>query len=87
MYRSYSVNNMPTPVSHKSERKPEAIKKEEPNLPKPHHEDPPKKGGFLDNLQSDDIILLVVILMLMMDNCDDKLLLAALGIVFAADMF
>ena len=88
MYRSYSVNNMPTAVTHRNDKKPEAEKSA--GAPPAKNEKPPlkerKKAGFLDNLQSDDIILLVVILILLMDDCGDKMLLAALGIVFMADI-
>ena len=38
--------------------------------------------GLLSGLETDDIILLVVFLILIMDNCDDKLLLLALGYIF-----
>ena len=44
-------------------------------------------GGLLAglNLKSDDLILLAVAVILLMDGCEDKLLLAALGLVFFSD--
>lgn len=45
------------------------------------------KGGLLANLKSDDVILIAVALVLLMDGCDDKLLIAALGLVFFSDYF
>ncbi len=43
------------------------------------------KGGILANLKSDDVILLAVALVLLMDGCEDKLLIAAIGLVFFSD--
>lgn len=94
MYRSYSVSNMPTPITHPPHREERPEKKEhrEHNEHKEHHiEKKPvrqcqeKGGGFLGNLQTDDIILLIVVLALLIDDCDDKMLLAALGFVFLSD--
>ncbi len=47
----------------------------------------PKQTGFLSGMANDDIILLVVFLILIMDNCDDRLLLLALGFIFFSDYF
>ena len=46
-------------------------------------------GGLLAglNLKSDDLVLLAVVVILLMDGCDDKLLIAALGLVFFSDYF
>lgn len=82
MYRSYSINNMPEPITHKPE--------------KPANNQPPSKkteaehmkiGGIFDNLQNDDIILLAVIFILLINDCDDKLLIAALAFIFLSDNF
>ena len=45
------------------------------------------KGGLLSglNLKNDDLILLAVVVILLMDGCEDKLLIAALGLVFFSD--
>ena len=45
------------------------------------------KNGLLAGLKSDDLILLAVVLVLLMDGCDDKMLIAALGLVFFSDYF
>ena len=81
MYRKfYSYNDMPV------------IKQPTP-MPKPHeeHKPQPKKenhqNGLLSGLENDDIILLVVLLILIMDNCEDRLLLLALGFIFFSDYF
>ena len=44
-------------------------------------------GGLLSglNLKNDDLILLAVVVILLMDGCEDKLLIAALGLVFFSD--
>ena len=94
MYRSYSYNNMPQPViRHEEAPKPPAPpppSKPAPPPPEPKRETERKPdgiGGFLKNLQTDDIILIAVIFALLIDDCDDKLLLIALGFVFCSDMF
>lgn len=79
MYRSYSVNDMPQPVTHtaESEKPPEA-------KPKAVH----KKQLFplsFGKLKTDDIILLLVILMLVLNECDDNLLFIALIFIFFSD--
>lgn len=87
MYRSYSVNNMPEPVRHRTEspaKPPSPPKEQEAICEKPVQNG---LGGIFDNLQKDDIILLIVILVLILDDCDDKLLLAALGFIFLSDAF
>lgn len=50
---------------------------------------PNNNGGLLAglNLKNDDLILLAVAFILLMDGCDDKLLIAALGLVFFSDYF
>lgn len=81
MYRSYSVNNMPTPMKYEQEEIAEPVKKMHIQTKKEEE----KKSGLIDNIQTDDIILLVVVLVLLMDGCDDKLLLAALGFIFVSE--
>ena len=73
MYKSYHYDNMPRPIppQHKEV---EFVQKKEP-----HKE---KNEGLLSNLQNDDIVLLIIIFILLMDDCEDKLLLAALGFIF-----
>ena len=78
MYRSYSMNDMPQPVSRTSQV-PEAIP-----VPKPVQE---KKEPIRPSLKTDDIILIMVIAVLLLNGCDDKLLLMALAYIFLADFF
>lgn len=87
MYRSYSVNNMPTPITHdeKPKRAPERREQEKPAPPPPRPSRCEKRGGIFDNIQTDDIILFIVIVALILDDCDDKMLLAALGFIFLSD--
>lgn len=87
MYRSYSVSNMPTPITYPPHReeKPEKKEHKEHIEKKPVKQCQENRGGLLGNLQTDDIILLIVVLVLLIDDCDDKLLLAALGFVFLSD--
>lgn len=91
MYRSYSVNNMPTPITHdeKPQRAPERKEQTRPAPPPPHRhprcEKHDRQGGIFDNIQTDDIILFIVVLALLLDDCDDKILLAALGFIFLSD--
>lgn len=77
MYKTYHYDNMPRPVRHD---------------PPPGPPEPPKKpekpekressGGLFGNLKTDDILLIAVILLLLADDCEDKLLIAALGLIF-----
>lgn len=84
MYRSYSVNNMPTPISY--EPRPErAPAKKEHTVPAKRPPEKEKSCGLLDSIKTDDIILIIVVLVLLLDDCDDKLLLAALGFIFISD--
>lgn len=93
MYRSYSMNNMPTPITHeeKPQRAPARQEQERPAPPPPHQHQHPRcekcenRGGILDNIQTDDIILFIVVVALLLDDCDDKILLAALGFIFLSD--
>lgn len=85
MYRSYSVSNMPTPIPYREKPKEEV--KRECNPPSPKPPEKPSKGGLLENIKTDDIILIIVVLALILDDCDDKLLLAALGFIFLSDFF
>lgn len=81
MYKSYSYNNMPRALTEK------------PSPPKPMPKPVPteckkeKEVGFLGDLKNDDIILLIVIGVLLADGCEDKILLAALALVFLGDFF
>lgn len=81
MYRSYSYNDMPKPIMHTYEKKPIKNECKEDNQ-KPIKKKEEKNDSFLANLETDDIILLIVILALILDDCDDKILLIALGFVF-----
>ena len=73
MYRSYSVNDMPRPVTSK------------PVIPSPSVTVPQKQSNMpqiIKGINDDDLILILVIFILLMCNCDDKLLLIALIYVF-----
>ena len=100
MYRSYSINDMPEPVRLRNEeknKKDEESKKvnercndiieRECEEEKYIEECRTKNKGFLSDLKIDDIIILVVILLLVMDNCEDKLLIIALGFLLFSDFF
>ena len=78
MYRSYSMNDMPQPMSRASQ------------LPEPSPTVKAaqiKKEPTRPTLRTDDIILLIVIAVLLINECDDKLLLMALAYVFLNDFF
>lgn len=78
MYRKfYSYNDMPV------------IKKPNPPPSRQEHIQPTpvSQKKLLPDMKTDDIILLVVFFILIMDNCEDKLLLLALGFIFFSDYF
>ncbi len=76
MYKSYHYDNMPRPVNMPASRE----------VPVHKDKENEKKllplNGLIPNLKSDDIILLVIIFVLLIDDCEDKLLLIALGFIF-----
>ncbi len=89
MYRSYSVSNMPQPISTEPPT-PRYTKSTEsqPTAPKPKPTQPEKKEpASLSKLKSDDLILLIVIAVLIFNECNDKLLLLALIYIFFSDYF
>lgn len=75
MYRRYySYNDMPVPIKTKPpEKKQTAVQKKEPK---------PVPTDFLGKLEADDLVLLAVIFLLLIDDCNDILLLLALGFIF-----
>lgn len=79
MYRNYySVNDMPQKVMTKE-------RAEKKDFPPPDKDKPmatPKKTGGFGELQTDDIILLAVWAILFSGECDDILLLLAIGFIF-----
>ncbi len=85
MYRSYSVNNMPTPITYEPHVEKKPVKPERHEPPKEKVEKKEKKTGLLDNIQTDDVILIIVVLALLLDDCEDKLLIAALGFIFISE--
>lgn len=85
MYRSYSVNNMPTPITYEPRDEKKPVKPERHEPPKEKNERKEKKNGLLDNIQTDDVILIIVVLALLLDDCEDKLLIAALGFIFISE--
>lgn len=92
---------MPEPVRYRSMPPPNAYKKpimdEEKKERKVHENkivkqscENEKSSGInkiLSNLKADDIIIFAVILILLMDDCDDTILLIALGLVLFSDFF
>lgn len=97
MYKSYSYNNMPTPVNtfsnaalppHEPEAKPKPAEKNAARA-EPMPSEPRKKMSAppFGRLQSDDMILLIVISLLVLNDCSDKLLILALAFIFTADYF
>lgn len=86
MYRSYSMNDMPQMIKReKSDNK----KQESPvsnlhNKPIEESAGIIKDGKFLGKFELDDIILIAIIVMLLTNDCDDKLLLLAIGFVFVS---
>ncbi len=83
MYRkNYSVNDMP-----QIRNAPPPPPPEEKVLPV-HSDNVEEKIGFIQNgkvlgrFETDDIILIVIAVILLADDCDDKLLILALGFVF-----
>ena len=87
MYRRYySINDMPqikdvVPKAIENEKKPENV-----------HKSVEEEIGFLQNgkvigkFETDDIILIVIAIILLADDCDDKLLLFALGFEFLSGL-
>ena len=83
MYRSYSYNDMPKPITHKREDVlPLPVKKEAKEC---KNEKKKNDNTFLGSLETDDIILLIIIFALILEDCEDKLLLLALGFIFATE--
>ena len=83
MYRSYSYNDMPKPITQKKCDKPLSPPQKE--MAKCKEEK--KEGNFIfGNFEADDIILLIVILALILEDCEDKLLIAALGFIFVSEL-
>lgn len=86
MYRSYSMNDMPQMIKRE---KPDNKEQERPvsnlhNKPIEEAAGIIKDGKFLGKFELDDIILIAIIVMLLTNDCDDKLLLLAIGFVFVS---
>ena len=45
-----------------------------------------KDNLIFGNFEADDIILLIVIFALLLEDCEDKLLIAALGFIFVSEI-
>ncbi len=87
MYRRYySYNDMPQMVRPSANKEAEKPKEKPPEAPAVHKKQKEQKK-FLDKLETDDIILVVVALLLLMDECDDKLLILAIGFIFLSGLF
>lgn len=86
MYRRYySINDMPQIREEKPVREPE---KKAPAVHKNVEEQIGfiKDGKVLGKFEIDDIILVVIAIILLIDDCDDKLLIFALGFVFLSGL-
>ena len=84
MYRSYSINDMPQMVKRETPKNKEQVSPVS-NLHNKTIEEATgiiKDGKFLGKFELDDIILIAIIVMLLTNDCDDKLLLLAIGFVF-----
>lgn len=81
MYRRYySVNDMPQmPAKDKCEQKKEKCS-DDLHIEKRNQTTDIK--GFFKNLETDDIILIAIAFLLLADDCDDKMLLLAIGFIF-----
>lgn len=98
MYRRYySCNDMPAVASGRNECCGKPAEKSDcesntvalpPSCGEPVKEENGLLDGFIQNgkifgkFELDDVLLLVVILVLLFDECDDSLLILALGFVF-----
>ncbi|HIU48111.1 MAG TPA: hypothetical protein IAB04_01975 [Candidatus Avimonoglobus intestinipullorum] len=86
MYRKYySYNDMPQVM--KPEPRHEIVKPEPP-VHKKKEEVPGilEEGKLFGKFELDDVILIAVAIILLADDCDDKLLLLALGFIFITGM-
>lgn len=82
MYRRYySVNNMPQINTHDKKKECEEKKPcEDVHIEKRNQNTDIK--SFFKNLETDDIILIAIAILLLADDCDDKMLLLAIGFIF-----
>ena len=71
MYRSYSYNDMPEPITQKKNDAPKPLK--------------PGAHPTKTEKRRDDLILMLVAALLLLNECDDKPLLLALAYVFISD--
>jgi len=72
--RYYSYNDMPVPIKTKPPEK--------KTVSPPKRENKSQPTDFLKQLEADDMVLLAVIFLLLLDDCNDILLLLALGFIF-----
>lgn len=82
------------PVRKETAKIPKECRNDEKCIEPIHNkcEDKPEKGGVFDEIiqngrlfgrfELDDVLLLVIIMVLLFDDCDDNLLILALGFVF-----
>lgn len=86
MYRTYSYNDMPVPVMRNNAevKKPSVPSDKKPECNEKGNKKP-NNGGLLGTLATDDLILIVIALVLLIDDCDDKLLILAIGFIFLSE--
>lgn len=82
MYRRYySVNNMPQINTNDRGKGCEEKKPYDDVHIKKNNQTTDIKS-FFKNLETDDIILIAIAFLLLADDCDDKMLLLAIGFIF-----
>ena len=83
MYRNYySMNDMPVKVNYNEESAPQKHDLKNHTKDINNNKENSTQTKLFGQLEADDIILIAVVLILLADDCDDKLLLLALGFVF-----
>lgn len=86
MYRKYSsISDMPQIVRHEERGSVPKAKEEPLEVHKKNMEEEIgfiRDGKVMGRYETDDIILIMIAIILIADDCEDKLLLLALGFVF-----
>ena len=77
---------MPRPIPYKKSSNSYSHERKDECVEEKKEKKEEKNGLDLFGLQTDDIILLVIILALIINDCDDKLLIAALGFILLSEL-
>lgn len=75
---------MPQKIDNSSEHKPQISAPEHKKTESKKNFNIFEDGKLFGKFETDDIILIAVVLILLADDCDDKLLLLAIGFIFAS---